>query len=84
MTRLSAPPSMLGLSVPLNQTVTLVSGILSALAQMKRRQLPEASKSPIFTIMLDTSGALGTAKAVASWLHDKKVKDEDKAPWNNA
>lgn len=42
--------------------------------------LQRAEVKPFFTIMLNTSGAFGAAKAVANWLDDKKVKDKDKAP----
>ena len=42
--------------------------------------LERSEVKPFFTIMLNTSGAFGAAKAVANWLDDKKVKDAEKAP----
>jgi len=42
--------------------------------------LDRAEVKPFFTIMLNTSGAFGAAKAITNWLDDHKVKDEEKAP----
>ncbi len=42
--------------------------------------LERSEVKPFFTIMLNTSGAFGAAKAVTNWLDDNKVKDAEKAP----
>ena len=42
--------------------------------------LDRSEVKPFFTIMLNTAGAFGAAKAITNWLDDHKVKDEEKAP----